>query len=561
MSKTIKYTIQRNGIYYFNFRIDNLSSIFRSSLRTDSPRKSKILVNNILIEIQQLIYNGIEVTKHRLKDLINNIINHEVGHIITTTNSYLYPRSKKAEYVREMYNTTTSKIRDYNHSIDNEPVPYKQIPSFNDFICSKLTTHGFSQDRLSQILLNTQDKFEEEDQYSSEMSHFVQELTDVTNQGIKLSKHIKNDDKKLASDVLDMLTKSYQYEEKGEIQTKISKEVATVVENNSPTFSELKKLYIDQETKKKSEKKRDMEIFSLILGKYPINTVSWRELDNAMEIYSNLPKKQIPINKTPESGYIYKGLSAIQRIKISEESEVSEEFLQSKSTIQKGKQALQNFFSYCLKHRHINENPTIGMQFKISNSIEEKRGKFPDLHASNIIEHCLKDLENECHWAVLIMAFHGCRNGEVLQLRVIDIINDDDNGVNYLHITNAAGSIKTKNAKRKIPIHKKLIELGFLKFVSKKENNIFNIKGRDLTKWFKDIRFNLGIPITTQSGELLSLYSFRHNVRTKLEIAKTPASYCNAILGHSNSHVSSGYIHLELKELKAEIDKIEYKKN
>lgn len=60
---------------------------------------------------------------------------------------------------------------------------------------------------------------------------------------------------------------------------------------------------------------------------------------------------------------------------------------------------------------------------------------------------------------------HIHRRKEIYQLRKSNIRIED--GINYILVTDEYESqcLKANNAKRKIPIHKRLIELGFLEYV------------------------------------------------------------------------------------------------
>lgn len=68
-----------------------------------------------------------------------------------------------------------------------------------------------------------------------------------------------------------------------------------------------------------------------------------------------------------------------------------------------------------------------------------------------------------------MLAVHtGARLRELYQLRKEDVRFDPEAGIHYLDINNdgdTGKSLKTKSSKRKIPIHDKLIELGFLNYV------------------------------------------------------------------------------------------------
>ena len=56
-------------------------------------------------------------------------------------------------------------------------------------------------------------------------------------------------------------------------------------------------------------------------------------------------------------------------------------------------------------------------------------------------------------WVSLIAMYAGARRSEIVQLRAQDIKYDSDSERYYILITELAGSVKTENATRQIPIH------------------------------------------------------------------------------------------------------------
>ena len=73
-------------------------------------------------------------------------------------------------------------------------------------------------------------------------------------------------------------------------------------------------------------------------------------------------------------------------------------------------------------------------------------------------------------WLPLLCLFHGMRQNEAASLLFTDVKSED--GIHFLDIkdTNESGNrvkrLKTAASKRRIPIHKELIQIGFLDFVS-----------------------------------------------------------------------------------------------
>jgi integrase len=136
-------------------------------------------------------------------------------------------------------------------------------------------------------------------------------------------------------------------------------------------------------------------------------------------------------------------------------------------------------------------------------------------------------------WLPLIGLYTGARINEICQLNPLtDIIQDKETGVHYFHFTDDGEtisgvdkSIKTKSSKRIVPIHSKLLELGFLDYVGKiKQSNqkiLFieweprNSKASaNASKWFIRYLAKIGLSDETKGGRLSGFHSFRHTFIT-----------------------------------------------
>ena len=130
-------------------------------------------------------------------------------------------------------------------------------------------------------------------------------------------------------------------------------------------------------------------------------------------------------------------------------------------------------------------------------------------------------------WLPLIGLYTGARINEICQLNPLtDIIQDKETGVHYFHFTDDGEtisgvdkSIKTKSSKRIVPIHSKLLELGFLDYVGKiKQSNqkiLFieweprNSKASaNASKWFIRYLAKIGLSDETKGGRLSGFHSF-----------------------------------------------------
>ena len=128
------------------------------------------------------------------------------------------------------------------------------------------------------------------------------------------------------------------------------------------------------------------------------------------------------------------------------------------------------------------------------------------------------------YWGTLIAMFTGAHLNEIAQIGIDDVKQED--GVWYFDINEDANDshLKTEAARRRIPIHSKLIELGLLNFIESvrkqgKTRMLHELSyssgngyGRKLGRWFNESYLpSLGI-----KNQGLVFHSFRHTMVTRL---------------------------------------------
>ena len=180
-------------------------------------------------------------------------------------------------------------------------------------------------------------------------------------------------------------------------------------------------------------------------------------------------------------------------------------------------------------------------------------------------------------WVPLLCLFHGFRTNEVCQLYVADVKNAD--GIDFLYLTELddegkkVKSLKTESSRRKVPLHKQIIAMGFLEFVESRkarcESCLFpslkvnrrGSKADAVGKWFGRLRDELLKDIPDVQGAK-GLHSLRHSFARACRNAGIEQGMIWALGGwtegkrrNSEADYGSGY---GLPTLKAAIDKIEF---
>ncbi|MFW0926169.1 tyrosine-type recombinase/integrase, partial [Vibrio parahaemolyticus] len=100
--------------------------------------------------------------------------------------------------------------------------------------------------------------------------------------------------------------------------------------------------------------------------------------------------------------------------------------------------------------------------------------------------------------------------------------------------------LKNNNSRRLIPIHRTLLDLGFIEFINninherifpelKQERDGF---GTAASKWFGRFKTKLGF------GKGYDFHSFRHTVATQLKNADVSAVIAGELLGHGQNNIT-----------------------
>lgn len=165
------------------------------------------------------------------------------------------------------------------------------------------------------------------------------------------------------------------------------------------------------------------------------------------------------------------------------------------------------------------------------------------------------------YWLPVIEAYSGARLSELAQLDRDDVI--EQGGILALKISadQDGQSIKTEESFRLVPVHAKLIELGFGRYLATiKSGKLFpelkpdsrGVPGGLFSKWFGGYRRSIGL-----DRDGCDFHALRHNFKTLLRGADADSEIKAALVGHSTGNVSAKYGMYPLKHLKAAIDQVE----
>lgn len=297
-----------------------------------------------------------------------------------------------------------------------------------------------------------------------------------------------------------------------------------------------------------SEYNRYFKTLIEIMGDKNIVSITKGDLREALTAYMSLPKRNLKE---------YKGVSVLELLEI----EVPDEHRLKSKTVEQAKKLLQGIFAFAEGQDMISESPARGLKLDLSSKVTYAR--FEDAEVRQLLNATRSEGDQWKQWIYMLAAYTGARRGELVQLRKEDIKEDAKSRRKYLLITDQAGSVKTKSAIRQVPIHRRLIDQGFLEFVDKQTGNkIFGeLKSQSVTRWFVGLCDKLGIPKYDDYGNRKVFHSFRHTVISKSRAAGNPTDHVQQVVGHekTSAGTTDRYTHAyPLASVLGVIDKIAY---
>jgi integrase len=588
--KNVSHTIRRNGIYYFSMRLPSSKVIYRHSLQSDSSRQSKIYITQILEQVKKLKREGIVLNTDKLKGIVECILSNRINELARHTKAVLSPLSDEASNLNKAYQTQTSDARYYNyHAVQYDLAHRQELLSFTEYIVNDF-------DKTPNDINFFREWDEDEEEYlvpdeNSFVHHdpiYIQHETVMESlrlQTTQLKSLLLQGEHEQAESLLARIVKAYSKEDvpipkepdltptpviapvTAPVIEAVDVEIlfpdavdAFVLAKEKENTQIQKKIELGkaviEELIDMKEYKKHLNNFKVIIGSKLVNQLTTRDLNEAMQIVINLPVKNKP---QYVDNYIYSRYSLEERIEEARKEDVDLKYIFARSSIEKAKISLNKLFQWLYSESYINTCVTRDME-KLPKGKKLDRADFDFPTANKILDYCKDNLDSDFSWIALIMAYSGLRNSEVIQLRKIDINKSKYGDISYFYITPEAGRLKNNSSHRNVPIHKELLKLGFINYISKHEGErIFKCTGQQLAKWYRKLKAALDIPSFNEKGEILSLYSFRHSVRTIFATLRAAEEYKNPIMGHKGNNTGDAtYAHVDVYPLKFEMDQVTY---
>ena len=233
---------------------------------------------------------------------------------------------------------------------------------------------------------------------------------------------------------------------------------------------------------------------------------------------------------------------------------------------------LSSFLNWAVNEELLDKNPTRGLRLPDKVAKRDKRLPFSAMQLQHIFSAplyvgCLDGLRgynkpgserprNARFWIPLIGLHTGARLGEICQLDVTDVRLVNDIPCIVVCTASQVGStdkrVKTRASERIVPLHQRLLDAGFLRYVADKQRGgstkLFDdievgetgSRSVAFSKWFTQFLRNCGA-----RRERTSFHSFRHNFRDELRSAHIEHDIAMMLggwtLGAASRSVSENY--------------------
>ena len=270
-------------------------------------------------------------------------------------------------------------------------------------------------------------------------------------------------------------------------------------------------------------------MFQKVVGDVPI-----RSIDRAVMVGYLETLKRLPAGISNKPTYRDKSIKEIMAM--------PDVVPMSNTTVNKYIERAGALFLWCIRQDFLDRNPAQGLTIAKTKSEDELRSAY-SLDDIERIKKTLSKVEKnrpERYWVPRIGCYSGARLNEICQLYVSDVVKVDEiwcfdiNGEKDKRLKNLA-------SKRMIPIHPKLLELGFVDYVEQlKVKGVARLwerlpAGRDgyshlFSKWYQ--RHNRE-HITQDKRKCF--HSFRHLVCDTLKQAGIETSVISELVGHTHA--------------------------
>ena len=284
-----------------------------------------------------------------------------------------------------------------------------------------------------------------------------------------------------------------------------------------------------------------LEVLTQLLGTdCNLLSITKKDAQNAKRILLDLPANRNKIAKS-------RGLTLQQAAAVTNVTKLSSVTINGHLSI------FQSFFDWTTKQGHSETNLFAGMRISSGRSKPSVLRQAFATEALKLVhreltENTLGLVKTDSHkWASLIGMFSGARLNEICQMDLQDI--QQEHGIWFFNLIDDGDNnkrLKSGAARRKVPVHAELINLGFLDYHShqscKHANRLFpdysycemNGYGRALSRWFNGTLK----PALNIKSKAHVFHGLRHTMVTRLAQAGVDEPIFQSIVGHERKGIT-----------------------
>jgi integrase len=232
---------------------------------------------------------------------------------------------------------------------------------------------------------------------------------------------------------------------------------------------------------------------------------------------------------------------------------------------------LKTMFIFGAEDDYLKENPAATLPWSwphtqsVAEADDKARRTFTHEEADRYLKAAGKlPLNDRTRWFILLMMYSGARGEEIAQLAPEDV--KQISGVWCLSIHDREWrTLKTDSSLRDVPIHKVILDHGFLEFATSRKGKQLLFSNRHATKETRcyprnaeDVRAVLRTQALVKDNRAVP-YSSRHTVKDCLRLVECPRYVEDRILGHTApaNKVADGYGEAQILVLKKWVDQID----
>jgi len=308
-----------------------------------------------------------------------------------------------------------------------------------------------------------------------------------------------------------------------------------------------------------TQARRDVQHFSDFVGpRGRASTIEKRQVRDWKELLADYPVRASEIS-------MFKGLTLRQIIETNKTLPKPKRAI-VRQTLRRYMGSLSGFCTWLVHNDYLLNNPVEGL-IPAKAPATNKRSSFTDeaianLFSSPLFNTCKSNIWRDAdkpgnfavrdhrYWIPLIMAYSGARPAELAQLHVKDV--RQEHGFWIMHITEegeGAKRTKTEGSMRVVPIHSKLVHLGFLDHCQRMQREghkqIFpEIEipetGQIAAQFSREFNRYL-VKVGLKTDRSIVLYGLRHTFVDRARRAGIMDGEIGAIVGHDKATMTGRY--------------------